>query len=144
MAGNELNAIVIKLCAYYNFNIKMATSNQIHPRVEAVKEYFEKLPVDKYEAYYKKLTGYCQFFPNVPQLAECYNAIMTVENYKPVTVGLNEAAENYVKTAKTSREEVLKQAAAAFKCGVEMTDGQYDTWIRDVRRRNRIREEGRI
>lgn len=141
MAG--INEIVIKLCAYYNFNIKMATSNQIHPRVEMVKQFFEKLPVDKYEIYYKKIISYCQFFPNHPQLSECLNAILTIENYKSAEMPtIGKVAENFASKTKTPREEVIKNCMVAFKRGAEMSDGQYDTWIRDVRRKNKERERG--
>ncbi len=96
-----LNTILVKLCAYYNQDIKFGSSNTLHPRVEMAERYFKRIPENLYGRYYDKLTEFCplseykQTFPSHIQLSDCYNSLMSEVNYKTPQTSLEQAAENF-------------------------------------------------
>jgi hypothetical protein len=129
----ELNRILLKLCAYYNQDVQLKDSTNLHPRVEEAERYFKKIPEKFYDDFYNRIISNCPInmyqpsFPSRIQLSECYNALGITQNYI-----------NVDKKESFTLEQITKNSTEArkyFDMGVAMSDEEYEIWIKAQRKK---------
>lgn len=115
-------AMLIRLCAYYNYPMNLEGTDLLNPRVEAAKQFFLKVPIDKIDMLYDKIIKRdgesAPFFPMYHEIAEIYHNIVILNtrlDLQPLRIG---------RDPELTEENVYKKFIEDNKISMNCPDGK--------------------